>query len=467
MYAGAAPGRAATVPRGRVLAAAAILPPLLGYLALAVLLVLVTGLASGAAFSLGTAFAAAGPAWLAACHVPLVVAGAPLGVLPLLLTAMVVALAARSGARAAARLGLSRPAQAWPVIGAVGGAHAAVGLLVALVGGSAATAAPASAFFICGTLGAAAATAGLARRCGLVSWALAHVGPVLPRGLRVGVLALAALVAAGAVTYLLGMLTALPQAAALFGGTAPGVGGAFGLFLLCLVYLPNALVGGLSFALGSGVTIGSVTAGPLAYHGGGLPAFPLLAALPDQFAPWWPLLFLLPLAAGVAVGQYVRLTVAGTAERLRVLAVAGLVVAVALLVLAALAGGALGGGAFGPVTIPAGLLAVTGFGWIVAPGALVCRLGDGRPVPFVGSVTTPEHDDVAAEEPGEWDEPHDEEEPYGEDAEAEDDVAGEAVADDPETPQDEDYDDDPDGIEEDRRSVEPPDPDGVIDTRAT
>lgn len=371
----------------RSLAAAAVAPVLAGYLVLAVVLGVITGLATGASFSLGTVLAGAGAAWLAACHVPLTVMGAPLGVLPLLLTAMVVVLAARSAARAAGRLGLSRPGQAWPVPATIGGTHAVVGTVIAAVtgGGSVVTAAPALAFFVCGALGLVSATAGTARRCGMFTALLGHADAVLLRGLRAGALGMAGLLACGAFTYALGMLTSFSQGAEMFQRLAPSVGSGIGLFLLSVAYLPNALLGGVAFALGPGVTIGSVEVTPLTFHGGSLPAFPLLAAVPDGYAPWLPLLFVLPLAAGVAVGVSVRRAVSDPWSGLRAVAVAGLVAAVGSLILAAMASGALGGGAFGPVTIPAGLLAVTTFGWIVVPGAVVVWLRDAKPI--VASVT--------------------------------------------------------------------------------
>lgn len=376
---------------------AALAPLLGGYLILVLLLVLVTATAPGASFSLGVAFAAAGPAWLAACHVPLTIQGAPLGVLPLLLLALVIAVAALAARRAATTLRLSRPADAWPVVVTIGAAHAVAGAVIAASVAGTATAAGAAAFFICGVVGLAGGVVGTARRCGLPAAALARAGDLVRLGLRSGLLGLAALVAAGAAAYALGMLGALSQAAGAFQQVAPGAGSAFGLLLLCLVYLPNALLGGLSFVVGSGVTIGGAAVSPLNVHAGPVPAFPLLAAVPDHFAPWWPLLFVLPLACGVAVGMAVRRWVTGLVSRLRVTGIAGLVVAVALLVLAALASGDLGGGAFGPVTVPAGLLAVLGFCWIAVPGALVCWLGDAWYRKRVGFVTAEPPDGDRAE----------------------------------------------------------------------
>ncbi|MEU6082242.1 DUF6350 family protein [Streptomyces sp. NPDC047108] len=90
--------------------------------------------------------------------------------------------------------------------------------------------------------------------------------------------------------------------------TEPGTG-RFAVLLLALVLVPNAVVWGAAYAVGTGFTLGAGTlVGPLgtSVHPD-LPRFPLLAAVPDA-GPGSPLTWpvaLLPLAAGVTVGWYV------------------------------------------------------------------------------------------------------------------------------------------------------------------
>jgi hypothetical protein len=77
------------------------------------------------------------------------------------------------------------------------------------------------------------------------------------------------------------------------------------LLLLQLAVVPNAVVWGSSYALGSGFAVGVGTAvAPTGVQLGAVPGLPLLAALPESgAAPAWSLLALLgPLVAGVAAG---------------------------------------------------------------------------------------------------------------------------------------------------------------------
>lgn len=355
----------------------AVFPPVAGYLILAALFGLVTAIAPGATVSFAGVLAAAGPGWLAACHVPLNIVGHPLGVLPLLPAALVMALAARTASFAAARLRLTTPAQAWPVVGTIAVAHAVFGAGIALYCGSGPVrAAVALAFFICGALAAVAATLGLARRCGIVTAVLAHADAAVRQGLRAGALGMTALAAGGILGYVIGLAMSFPTAAESFRQIAPGFGGGLGLWLLSVAYLPNALVGGLSFVTGPGVAVGTVQVGPFAFHGGAVPAMPLFAVLPERFAAWWPVFLLLPLAAGALVGWSVRRRVADRITRIRAIGIAGLTAAVSSLVLAAAASGSLGDRGFGPITVPAGLLALSAFGWITLPAIAFILFGE-------------------------------------------------------------------------------------------
>jgi hypothetical protein len=97
----------------------------------------------------------------------------------------------------------------------------------------------------------------------------------------------------------------------------------------------------------------------------------LLAPLPPgPPQSWWVAVVAVPLLAGGAVGRRCA-TGRDLPERLRVLGVAGAVIALGGVVLGLLAGGRLGAAAFDPVDIPAGalaaaLLAATLFGGCAA-----------------------------------------------------------------------------------------------------
>jgi hypothetical protein len=157
------------------------------------------------------------------------------------------------------------------------------------------------------------------------------------------------------------------------------------MFLLSTAYVPNALVGTLSFVAGPGFAIGRVSVAPWHFQAGPMPGIPVLAPLPVVEAHWWMFLMVLPVAVGVLAGLCCRTS----PTRLRSAGIAALVAALAWLVLAALAGGALAGGPFDPVTVPAGLLAVAVFGLVAVPGALTACL-TGREQP---STEEPEPDD--------------------------------------------------------------------------
>jgi hypothetical protein len=363
----------------RALTALAIGPLATGYLAIATLLAVVAGIASNSRFTAAGVLVAALPGWLAAHQVPIQIYGLELGVLPLLPTLGLVVLTAAAAARAAARLGLHRPGQARLVVGTVATAHGLAGLFVAgLTVDAEVTADPKTAICYPALVSALAATVGVARRCGLLD-ALRHkADAVAVAGLRAGVRAVLLLLAAGAALLVFGLATSVPAARAL---VPAGTGNAVGMLLLCLGYLPNAVVAATAFVAGPGFALGTFAAAPLEFHGGPLPGVPLLAALPEHRASWWPALFVLPLVIGVVVGRQLRDVDEAPLTRLRGVAVATGVIAVSLAALAEIAGGRLGKGPFDPITMPAAALFITLVLWTAAPATFVAWFGGPRPVP--------------------------------------------------------------------------------------
>jgi hypothetical protein len=235
-----------------------------------------------------------------------------------------------------------------------------------------------------------------------------------------------------------------------------------------LAYLPNVLVGALSFAVGPGFSLGALVVRPLAFHPGPVLGLPLLGAVPVRSAPWWVAVLLLPVAVGVGVGWACRRVTdpvparsrRGNAQprpdralgRLRAVGVAALVVAFGCLVLAAFAGGTVADGPFNPVTIAAGLLALSALGWIGIAGAITAVVAGPRPEALtsltervVDALSDPDEDDEDEvfednEEDDEQDDEQDEDEdgpdPADYDAEdhvqvAEDDPADEPEQDEP------------------------------------
>jgi hypothetical protein len=359
--------------RVRVLVMTAAGSVVIGYAAVAALLALIAATATNAAFSTTGVLTAAAPGWLVAHHVPLRFEGsAQLGVLPLLPTALLMLLAGRAAAGAADRLGLYEPLQARGVVFCIAGAHAITGGTIALLmGDGPVRATPAVAFFGCAAVSGVAATIGVAQRCGLIEVLIDRIDPVARRGMRAGLLALFVLGGVGSLLVALGLAFSWSTTSGLFAGADSTFGVGLGMFLLCLGYLPNAVIAALSYVVGSGFSIGPVVMTPMRFVGGDVPAVPLLAALPEERLGFLTGLLLLPLLLGGVVGWYCRKISDRPSTRLRAVLVAGVTVAVVLLVLAATAGGNLGDGPFNPVTVPAGLLSVLVLGWIVLPGSFV------------------------------------------------------------------------------------------------
>ncbi|GAB1508583.1 cell division protein PerM [Actinophytocola sp. KF-1] len=366
-----------TLTRIRVLVLAALGPLLAGYLAIAALLALVTGIATNARLAAGGVLDAALPSWLAAHQVPVRIIGLELGVLPLLPTIGVAAITARTAAAAAVRLDLRRPGQAGKLVALIAAAHGIAGMLVAgLSSRGDVTADPLSALYYPAVVSALAATAGVARRCGLLDAIVLRTDEVAVAGLRAGALAVVLLLAAGGALLTFGLLTSISTARDLF---PMGAGNAIGMLLLSIGYLPNAMIAATAFLAGPGFSIGAVAVSPLEFDGGPVPALPLLAALPESAAAWWPALFALPLAVGVAVGRRLRDVDEDPVARLRAVAVASGVVAVAFVVLGGSAGGHLGRGPFDPVSMHAAALSVALVLWTVVPAAVTVWFGGPRP----------------------------------------------------------------------------------------
>jgi Family of unknown function (DUF6350) len=371
----------------RVLAYAAVAPIVGGYAAVATVLAVVVSSAANAQFSVPGVLLAAIPGWLAAHHVPLGLGTHSFAVLPLLPTFLLMLNVARVSARAAGRLRLHEPSQARVVVFPVAAAHAIVGVTIALVlGHGPVSASPPVAFFGCGAVSALAATVGVARRCQLLDLALSRVDQVVIRGLRAGVVGVAAMTAAGAVVFASGLVAHWTTATQIFERSGSELGSEFGMLLLVIGYLPNAVVGALAFAMGPGFTMGTASLTPLHLTVTKVPALPLFAAVPEHQSRTLLGLMVLPLAVGLFLGWAYRRVAPNPLGRLRAMLVASAVVGAVFFVLAALAGGRLGGGVFSPVTAPAGLVGAVAMGWVLVPGGIVVWLAgprEPRPVPVV------------------------------------------------------------------------------------
>ncbi|SNR37597.1 hypothetical protein SAMN06265360_10450 [Haloechinothrix alba] len=328
---------------------------------------------------------AAGPGWLAVYQVPVSIDGHELGVLPLAATAAIFALVAKVAHGAVGRLGATDPPYPLMVIAVISTAHGlAGGGLGLLVRPESVTVETGAAVVVPALLAGLAATVGAARRVDPRDHVRAHIDEAAVRGLRAGLLGIAGLVAAGMLVLLVSAALSVGTARDTFAEYAPGAGSGLGMLLLSAVYLPNAALSGLAFVTGPGFSIGPVSVSPFGLTGGALPGMPLLAAVPEQYAAWWPALLALPACAGVLVGWVLRRSDPQPVVRLRSVTVAGVCTAFGCLVLTSMAGGQLGDGGIGAMEIPAALVSLAAFGWIAVPAGVVSWLAGPRAVAAAG-----------------------------------------------------------------------------------
>lgn len=382
-----------------LLAVAVLVVLLVGYLIAVALIALVLATADGAQFNPFVVLVGALPGWLVLHQTALKITDVPLSVLPLLPTALVMLLIAIASAWVARRSRLRRPDQAWPLITAMGLAHAFVGAGIAVVLGGPVHAIPVEAFVSCGLTATIASAAGVANRCGLIYLVWERVEAEVWSGMRLGLLALAALVGAGGVVLLAGIClsgAAMVAAMASLGNTA---GDAVGTTLVSILYLPNAVLAGWSFAAGTGLSIGRLDVQPLQVVPGPVPDLPLLAVLPTHdSAAWWAIVLALPLVVGILVGVACRRVPGSLARRLLAVGVAAVVAAFGTLLLAHVAGGDLGHSPFGQVTLRPVALAAATLCWVAIPAAAVTWLaGPDIDEPATEETAGPEADGEAPE----------------------------------------------------------------------
>jgi hypothetical protein len=197
--------------------------------------------------------------------------------------------------------------------------------------------------------GAGAGATGRSRRARPGRGTLLRLLPERSRSLVTGVAgATATLLASGALLVGASLAAHVSQAREVYDVLAPGVVGGLLLFLIQLVFLPNAVIWGMAYAIGPGFSVGTGTSvSPTGVFLDVVPSFPLLAALPEPGPA--PALSLLALAAPFLAG------IVGGTLTIRVLPspvyeaaplwgfVTGALTGCVAAFLAALAGGPLGG----------------------------------------------------------------------------------------------------------------------------
>ena len=193
--------------------------------------------------------------------------------------------------------------------------------------------------------------------------------PVIPQllavVLRAGALGALALLGVGALAAALSLMAHFDDSVSLMQSLAVGPGGALGLVLLCLAYVPVLVVWGTAYVVGSGVVIGTgavVSPFVAVTPPTSLPPVPLLAAIPQQATPFAWLAPVIAICCGLAVGLAVGRGMRGAPRLLRaVIAVTACAFSGVLILIAGfLASGSLGEqrlAQVGPVPTALGMVA--------------------------------------------------------------------------------------------------------------
>jgi hypothetical protein len=310
--------------------------------------------------SAASALAVAVQAWLLAQRGTIDLGTGSISLVPLGLSAALVALAVRGGRLTARHSG------ARDLLDAAGGvlvyavSYAVIAALLTAAGGLG-SARPVALQALVGSflLAAAGAGFGALRETDQLGRLIKLVRSDVRAMLRAGAAASAALLGVGALVLILGLATNAGRVGRLAGSLHGGVTGAVLLVVVCAAYLPNAVIWAAAYCLGPGFAVGAGTSVSVAgAQLGAVPSFPLFAPLPDSGpAPWFAWLVLVgPVGAGVLAGWLLArpLQVSRPAadarwwvrarlrEPLPALAAAA-AAAVLLAAVVALSGGALGG----------------------------------------------------------------------------------------------------------------------------
>jgi hypothetical protein len=286
--------------------------------------------------------------WLAGHRVPLHVEGGTVVLAPLGLTLGMSWLVARAAAVLARGQHVDDPRDVGIVALAVGLPYGVLAAFVAAAAHSTQVQ-PAPAMALVGgvILGVLSAAWGAARGVGLVRVCWSRMPTTVGRTVAAGLASSGVLVVGG---LLLVMVSLATHGAAVWSGVTDLGGGAVGagvLVTLDLVLVPNAALAAVGYLSGPGFAVGGATTVSIgAVHSGGLPALPLVAAVPHS--PAGLVVDAMVLATIVVAGLVAAVAVARLGERLlRTMLLAagcGAVAGLTIAMLVAVAGGSAGPG---------------------------------------------------------------------------------------------------------------------------
>ena len=249
-------------------------------------------------------------------------------------------------------------------------------------------------------LGLLGSTWGAVRASGLVD--RLPIPTTVRAGVRAAAVAAAVIVGIGAIATTVSLVIGIDDAITMGRSLAAGVGGGVGLLALGVAYVPVLVTWGAAYVLGAGVGLGGgVVLSPfLATNAPAeLPAFPLLAALPQQPPPMAWLLPVSGILAGVLGGALVARTCRSESRlvRLAVAAAAAVGAGLLLTVLAWLSLGSLGTGTLvdlGPDPMIVGVLGAV----LVSIGAVPAAVAPSPP-PRPSLAVAPAEESIPVPEP--------------------------------------------------------------------
>lgn len=301
------PRRPPAGPPARPVTVAGVLAALqaagLGVLAVMVLVLVGWAATADTGASATTAVTAGLQVWLVGHHARLAVPGGAFALLPLGLSALPALLVYSATLRAGRAAEVTGRRGVIALASSVTATYAVVTTVVALLARTPEVRPlPLSAFAGAVAIAGAGAVAGSVRATGRWRVLWSRVPPLLRLALPAALGALAVLVAGGALLVGASLAVHHARAAMLADALDPGAGGIVLLLLGTLLYVPTAVVWGVAYAVGTGFAVGEGTSvTPWGAEFGDVPAFPLLAALPQGTSSGAGLLALLvPVAAGVA-----------------------------------------------------------------------------------------------------------------------------------------------------------------------
>lgn len=314
-------------------------------------------------------------AWLVGHGSHLELTGLPIGITPLAITMLLVLGTFRAGrwaARNAAPIADDR--MLGVCVAAYVGAYVVVAVLVCVLA-TETGATPGLGRTVLGAVLIAALAGGLGLAVGTGRYD-AWLGPVPSWAREVAVAATTGalvLFAAGAVLAGVSLLGSLNEASAVLSSLDLGVGDALTLTVVTALVAPNLALLGSAYLLGPGFAVGTGTVvAPTTVSLGAIPAFPVLAALPDEGpTPGWLVLVIgVPvlaaaygvLATGGRVLPYDLAAIRGAAAGL----LAGILISLAI----SLAGGTLGTGRLTDIGAPTAEVLVFATGTMSVGGLL-------------------------------------------------------------------------------------------------